>query len=76
MNIGTYLKLRQLLKSKSIGYRPNKTAVFSPEAIRRFLNEAPNKKFLDIKVNFNQKKEMFQETKQLNKKMNVKKIII
>ena len=52
MGIGTYPKLRQFLKNKSVGYRPNKSAVFSTEAIRRFLNDTTDEQFLDVKVNF------------------------
>ena len=55
IDIGTYLKLKQFLKNKSVGYRPKKAAVFPPEAIQRFLNEAPDDQFLDLKVNFYKK---------------------
>ena len=55
IDIGTYLKLKQFLKNKFVGYRPKKAAVFPPEAIQpiswlkgKFLQKV-NKNFLKHK---------------------------
>ncbi|KAG4075569.1 hypothetical protein HA402_003394 [Bradysia odoriphaga] len=50
VDIGNYMKLCAWLKKKSAHYVANKAAVFEPQEIRRFFNEAPDELWLDVKV--------------------------
>ena len=50
IDIGNYHKLNALMRTKSVGYEPTKSNVFEPEDILKFLNEAPDKMYLDHKV--------------------------
>lgn len=46
-----FSKLISLLKTTKKGYQPKKVKVFTGQEIQQFLNEAPNIKYLAIKVN-------------------------
>lgn len=50
VDISKYYKLIAFLKRKSVGYRPKKSKIFTSEQINTFLNEAPDTKYLMIKV--------------------------
>lgn len=50
VDISKYHKLVAFLKRKSVGYRPKKSKILTREQIDRFLNEAPDTKYLMIKV--------------------------
>lgn len=52
VDISKYLKLRTFLKNQSVGYSPEKTKVFTKEEFDKFFIEAPDEKYLAIKVNF------------------------
>lgn len=45
-----YSKLRAFLKRKSEGYQAKKSQTFTPQQIDKFINEAPDDKYLAIKV--------------------------
>lgn len=50
IKIETYTKLTAYLKRMSEGHKPKKSKVFSSQNVETFLNEAPDKDFLAIKV--------------------------
>lgn len=50
INISTWTKLTDYLKKNSAGYKPVKAAVFTEEQIKKFLVDAPDEHWLDIKV--------------------------
>ena len=50
VDISRYMKLKQLLKSKAKGFRPNKASVFSSDEIAAFLRDAPDEQYLHVKV--------------------------
>lgn len=50
VNIRKFSKLIPYLKSKSVGYRPKKSRILTKEEIERFLQEAPDSRFLLEKV--------------------------
>lgn len=50
VDIGHYAALIAFLKKKSQHYVSTKAAVFEPEEIQKFLNEAPDELWLDVKV--------------------------
>lgn len=50
VDISGYRKLYALLKQKSAGYIAKKSKTFSPDQIKRFLDEAPDFNFLCSKV--------------------------
>jgi integrase len=50
VDIGKYHKLIAFLKRKNVGYRAKKSKVLKREHIDRFLNEAPDAKYLMAKV--------------------------
>ena len=50
INIGRYYKLVSFLKRKNVGFVPKKSKVFLFEEINKFMVEAPNDKYLMLKV--------------------------
>lgn len=50
VDIGTYHKLSTYLKAKLVGYKPNKAKVFTEVQIEKFIREAPDEAWLDVKV--------------------------
>lgn len=52
INIGTYNKLLDFLKDKNAGYQPVRAKVFTEEEIEKFINEAPDDRWLDVKVSY------------------------
>lgn len=52
VDIGRFPKLIGFIKSRSIGYVPEKSQVFSKEQLTEFLTKAPNEKYLLLKVRF------------------------
>lgn len=52
VNLGTYKHSTKFLKNKSVGYKPVESKAFSREEIDRFISEAPDDIWLDVKVNF------------------------
>lgn len=52
VNLEEYSKLRSFLKRKSENFVAKKSLVFTPEEIKKFINEAPNEMFLVSKVIF------------------------
>lgn len=53
IKIESYAKLRALLKRQSEGYQAKKSKAFTGEEINKFINEAPDVKYLATKVNNN-----------------------
>lgn len=51
VDISNYSRLLEYLKEKNTGYKPVKAKVFLDGEIERFVNEAPDDKWLDVKVN-------------------------
>lgn len=51
LDISSYTTLISFLKEKSAGYKPFKATVFTEEDIEKFINEAPDDRWLDVKVN-------------------------
>lgn len=54
VQIDRYSKLRAFLKRKNEGYTPKKSLVLTSEQVEHFINEAPDNKYLMIKVNIKQ----------------------
>ncbi|XP_063538139.1 uncharacterized protein LOC134747444 [Cydia strobilella] len=50
INIKEYKNLNSLLKRQSAGYKSKKSKIFNSENISKFLSEAPDDRFLAIKV--------------------------
>lgn len=50
VDISKYVHLNTFLKRKSKGYKPRKSKILTAQDIRKFLLEAPDKKFLLMKV--------------------------
>ncbi|XP_044260666.1 uncharacterized protein LOC123008737 isoform X2 [Tribolium madens] len=50
VDISKFLKLRAFLKRQNAGYKPKKSNTFSREGISQFLEEAPDDKYLLMKV--------------------------
>ncbi|XP_071057093.1 uncharacterized protein [Onthophagus taurus] len=50
VDISKYMKLRAFLKKQNEGYRAKKSKVFTKEQFDKFLDEAPNDKYLGLKV--------------------------
>lgn len=50
IDISTWTTLTDYLKLKNIGYKPAKAKVFTKEEIDKFIDEAPDDYWLDIKV--------------------------
>lgn len=50
VDISSYSALHTLLKEKSEGYEPKKSKTFSTEEIKRFIENAPDNKYLLYKV--------------------------
>lgn len=51
INISKYMRLRALLKQKSVGYCPKKSRILTREEVHKFLCHAPDDKYLMLKVN-------------------------
>ncbi|RZB39712.1 hypothetical protein BDFB_013718 [Asbolus verrucosus] len=49
VDINIYAKLKTFLK-ESVGYKPKKAQVFSRHEVTKFMSEAPDEKFLIMKV--------------------------
>lgn len=50
VDISKYLKLRALLKRQADGYKLKKSKILTKEQINKFIQEAPDKECLMIKV--------------------------
>ncbi|XP_008194853.1 uncharacterized protein LOC100142506 isoform X2 [Tribolium castaneum] len=50
IDISKFVKLRAFLKRQNAGYKPKKSNTFSRERINQFLEEAPDEKYLLMKV--------------------------
>lgn len=50
MDIASWSKLVDFLKGKMSGYQPNKSKLFTDEEIEKFINKAPDDKWLYAKV--------------------------
>ena len=50
VDISKYIKLRLFLKKKNEGYTPKKSRVFTKEEFDKFIQDAPNEKYLAMKV--------------------------
>lgn len=51
IDISNYLELNAFLKSESAGYKPsNKQHTFTKQQIDKFICDAPDKEWLDVKV--------------------------
>lgn len=51
VDIGTYPALRTLLKEADLnGYKSNRSKAFTEDEIKKFINEAPDETWLDVKV--------------------------
>ncbi|KAG4068899.1 hypothetical protein HA402_005047 [Bradysia odoriphaga] len=50
IDIGGYSKLLEFLKQKNAGYKPSTTLLFTDDEIEKFLNEASDDLWLDVKV--------------------------
>lgn len=51
INIFKYAALIQFLKKNSKGFTPKKASVLSPNQVKQFILEAPDDKYLAVKVN-------------------------
>lgn len=51
IDISKYMRLRALLKQKSVGYCPKKSKILTREEFHKFLCHAPDVKYLMMKVN-------------------------
>ncbi|XP_031347063.1 uncharacterized protein LOC116173590 [Photinus pyralis] len=50
VDMSTFTKLKALLQRKSQGYRPKKSKILTPEDINKFVDAAPNDKYLFVKI--------------------------
>lgn len=50
VDVSKYFKVKAYLKRKSQGYRPKKSKILTQEQVERFMNEAPDEKYLMVKV--------------------------
>lgn len=50
ISIESYSKLHSFLKRKSEGFQPKKAKTFTSDEINRFINEAPDYRYLAVKV--------------------------
>ncbi|KAJ8683656.1 hypothetical protein QAD02_019448 [Eretmocerus hayati] len=50
IDMGTYCKLKSWIKAKHSNYKAKKAKVLSPQHINKFIDEAPDNKYLAIKV--------------------------
>lgn len=50
IDITTWSKLTDFLKRKNVGYKPFKSKVFTEDEVNKFINEAPDEYWLDVKV--------------------------
>lgn len=53
VDISTYHKVTSFLKTLNVDYKPKKSTVFSQEDVEKFLSEAPDDRFLMMKVKCN-----------------------
>lgn len=51
IDISSYDQLAKFVKVKNIDYEPAKAKMFTEEDIEKFINEAPDALWLDVKVN-------------------------
>ena len=51
IDITNYVKLKGILKAEGTGFVKKKSMIFSAVDNEKFLNKAPNNKYLDMKVN-------------------------
>lgn len=52
VDISKFSKLTAFLKNRSVGYSPEKSPVFSKEQLIDFIGNAPDDKYLLMKVRF------------------------
>lgn len=50
IDIAVYSKLIEYIKGRNASYKPAKAKIFTDEEIERFVNEAPDDRWLDVKV--------------------------
>ncbi|XP_037024950.1 uncharacterized protein LOC119066533 isoform X1 [Bradysia coprophila] len=50
IDIAKYSKLIEYIKGRNASYKPAKAKIFTDEEIERFVNEAPDDRWLDVKV--------------------------
>ncbi|XP_037024949.1 uncharacterized protein LOC119066532 [Bradysia coprophila] len=50
IDISNYSTLINFLRGKNAGYKPVKATVFTEEEMNKFINEAPDEQWLDVKV--------------------------
>lgn len=50
VDIASYHMLTKYLKEKSVGHKPKRAKIFTEDEIERFIKEAPDEAWLDVKV--------------------------
>ncbi len=50
LDISKFTTLLAFLKKKNAGFKPLKTTLFTEEQIEKFINDAPDDRWLDVKV--------------------------
>lgn len=50
VDIASYHRLSEFLKTKGAGYKPTKTKVFTEQELAKFISDAPDGEWLDRKV--------------------------
>ncbi len=50
IDIGKFSKLLEYLKEKNHGYKPVRSKAFTEDEIEKFVNDAPDDRWLDVKV--------------------------
>lgn len=53
IDISSYSALFEFIKRKNVGFKPAKAKLFTDEEIEKFINEAPDDDWLDVKVIIN-----------------------
>ena len=61
INIGSYFLLRAFLKKLNVGYRAKKSKIFTSDEIKKFIADASNDRYLEVKVNINKLIYLFSE---------------
>ena len=61
INIVSYFLLRGFLKKLNVGYRAKKSKIFTSDEIKKFIADAPNDRYLEVKVNINKSIYLFSE---------------